>query len=168
MLDASTEPDAPGLAAYDVAYPDQWRFSIEGPISGYLVLVNTGTAPLNTASLVIESLTDDNADAVVRVAVASATQVIEPGQASGALSGISRALLVGSGLVTEPIVDPSPDYLTLEVSNGPAADATIHASIVLALDNVRVTLPMEIAWIPSALPEADADGVRGARLTATK
>jgi len=136
-------PDA-GKPAFDIAYPNEWKFSVAGPISGYLLIINKDVVPLNTSSLVLTSQSDDHPTAVVRVTVTAPDATIAPGSAGGSLSMLSKTVLVDSGLVTEPRVQTSLDFLTLEITNAPVGNYDIHATVIIQLDNINVTMPLTI------------------------
>jgi hypothetical protein len=151
-----------GQAAFDIAYPDEWKFSVAGPISGYMLIVNTSVTPLNTSSLVLKSISDDHPTALVRINVNGYDATISPGEAGGSLSMLSKSVLVDSGLVTETRSQTTSDYLTLEVGNAPSGTYDIHATLVLSLDNLDVTMPMTIHILPG--PDVWADPEVGKRL----
>jgi hypothetical protein len=156
----------PGPPAFDVAYPHEWKFSVAGPISGYVVIINTSDAPLSTSSLALKSITDDHPTAVVRVTVTEYDATIAVGKAGGLLSIMSRMILVDSGKVPEPRVETMSDYLTLEIGNAPEGTYDIQAMLTLSLDNVDIPMPMTIHMVPG--PEVWANPLAGKRVMLTR
>jgi len=140
--------DAPGAHAFDIAFPNEWRFSVAGPIRGYFLAINTSNADLDMNTLELKSIDDDHPTAIVRVTVIPSPTLIPPGRVGGALSGLSAQLLVDSGLVTEPRSDTTSDYLTLAVENAPDGTYDINVDLVIALDGIRIPMPMTIHVVP--------------------
>ena len=155
--------DAPRVRAYDVAYPKEWKFSIAGPVSGYFLVINTAVTPLEMNSLVVKSLSDDHPTAVVRIMASAVATSVPPGAAGGMLSGLSKMLLVDSGLVTETRADINTDYLNIELVNAPDGTYDIHVDLKLGLDNADISMPMTIHVVPSG--DIYADPVVAQRLT---
>lgn len=143
--------DAQGVHVFDVAYPKEWKFNIEGPISGYFLIINSGTNPINGNTLELKSLDDDHSTAIVRVDVNPVDAVIAQGTASGSLSGLSNTLLVGTGLVSEARVNTDVNYLTLGVQNIPdiaTGMLDINVSLAISIEGIRIALPMKIHVVP--------------------
>jgi hypothetical protein len=134
--------DAPSLPAFDVAYPMEWRFSVAGPVSGFILIVNTGPSPLSLSSFQISAISDDHPTATVRITsgIASST-VLQPDTAGGALSGLSQNLFIGSGLVMENWAERTSDFLSIEIQNAPAGDYDINVNLAISLDGKTVALP---------------------------
>jgi hypothetical protein len=154
--------DAMGTHVFDVAYPKEWKFSVEGPISGYFLIVNTSATPINSNTLELKSIDDDHPTAIVRVTVNPGTTQITQARASGSLSGLSQQLLVGSGLVTETRVDTTHDYLTLEIQNIPTANVDIAVALEISISGIRIAMPMTI-HVVDKLPTVYADPMIGER-----
>lgn len=147
--DAREPVDGPPTPAFDVAYPSEWRFSVAGPTDGFMLIVNTGPAPLSLATFQVTSISDDHPTAVVRVTTpGSFGEALQPGTAGGRLGGLAEQLLVGSGLVTEARADTASSYLSLELINAPAGTYDIAASLTVALDGRDVAMPMTIHVVP--------------------
>ncbi|MCE9574541.1 MAG: hypothetical protein K8W52_15440 [Deltaproteobacteria bacterium] len=135
--------------AFDVAYPAAWTFSVSGPADGFLVVVNTSDKPLDMHTLAVTSVSDDHPSAEVRATVSATPRaVIPPGMAGGLLSGLSRDLMVSSGLVPEAFSDSSTSYLALELTNAPPGTYDIAAKVSLTLDGRDVALPLTIHVVP--------------------
>jgi hypothetical protein len=146
-IDAAT--DAPGLAAFDIAYPSEWRFSVAGPAEGFILIVNTGPSPLSLATFQVSAVSDDHPTAVARVTSPSSSgTTLQPGQAGGQLSGLSEQLLVGSGLVTEPWADRTSALLALELLNAPAGTYDVAVNLTVSLDGRDALLPTTIHVVP--------------------
>lgn len=160
--DAADEPDA-GTPAFDVAFPNQWRFSVQGPVGGYLLVINRRAIPLSMESLFVQSIQDDHPTANVRVMSNTGATTIPPGAAGGSLSLASEMVLVDSGIVTEPRADVDSDYLSLEVLNAPSGTYDIHVMLTLGLDNLDVPMLMTIHVVPG--PTVYADPEAGTRTT---
>ncbi len=156
--------DAPGLPAYDIAYPSEWRMSVAGPATGFVVIVNTGTAPLSLSTFQVVSLSDDHPTAVVRVtSPGSFGETIQPDTAAGFLSGLAEQLLIGAGLVPEPWTVRSSDFLSLELLNAPAGTYDVGVNLAIELDGRPAALPMTIHVVPG--PTVYLDPLVGRRVT---
>jgi len=147
--------DAPGVHVFDIAYPNEWRFSVAGPISGYFLAINTNNVALDMTTLELKSIDDDHPSAIVRVTVTPSPTVIEPATVGGALTPLSRQVLLDSGLVTEPRSDTASDYLTLEIENAPNGTYDINVDLIIAIDSIRIPMPMTIHMVPLTTVFAD-------------
>lgn len=151
-------------SAFDLAYPSQWTFSVEGPVSGYLLVVNTGIGPLQLDTLHVDAVTDDHPQATVQIDTKPFTaRKLEPGEAGGQLSLLSKSLLVDSGLVAEPLVDTSSDYLSIGLVDAPEGTYDVHATAKLSIAHQQVTLPFTIHVVPG--PTVYADPAGGSRVS---
>ena len=156
--------DAPGLPAYDIAYPSEWRMSVAGPTSGFIVIVNTGTAPLSLSTFQVVGLSDDHPTAVVRITTpGSFGETIPTDAAAGFLSGLSEQLLIGAGLVPEPWNLRTSNFLSLELINAPPGTYDIAVSLAVELDGRPAALPMTIHVVPG--PTVYLDPLVGRRVT---
>ncbi|MBK7078177.1 MAG: hypothetical protein IPH44_38520 [Myxococcales bacterium] len=156
--------DAPGLAAYDIAYPAEWRMSVQGPATSFIVIVNTGPSPLSLSTFQVTGLSDDHPTAVVRVtSPGSFGDTLQPDTAAGALSGLAETLLIGSGLVPEAWSVRTTDFLSLELLNAPAGTYDIAVNLTVELDGRPASLPMTIHVVPG--PTIYLDPLVGRRLT---
>jgi len=170
--DGSTDPtvdaaiDAPLRPAFDVAYPSEWRFSVNGTISGYLLIVNTSLNPLDLSTFEVVSISDDHPMAIVRVTAPTAfSEALGPGFAAGELSGLSQDVLVDSGLVTEPNHLTEADFLRLDIEDAPNDTYDIGAEVTLSIDDIAVELPMTIHRVAGPNP-VYADPLVGRRVMA--
>ncbi len=154
-VDADAMTDAPGVHAFDIAYPNEWRFSVAGPISGYFLAINTSAADLNMSSLELKSIEDDHPTAIVRINVTPSPTLIPTGQVGGHLTPLSEQTLIGTGLVTEPRADTMSDYLSLAIENAPDGMYDIAVDLVIAIDDVRIAMPITIHMVPLTVVFAD-------------
>jgi hypothetical protein len=155
--------DAPGVPAFDVAYPSEWRFSVAGPVSGYFLVINRGVTPLSMSSLQLKSIDDDHPTAFLRINANPLGTTIAPGQAGGSLTPLAKTVLVDSGLVTEARTDTDSDYLSIEIVNAPTGSYDINATLKLGLDNRDIMMPMILHILPG--PTVYADPQVGKRTT---
>jgi hypothetical protein len=151
LLDASIDgsTDAPPIPFFDVAYPSDWKFSVSGPTHGFVLIVNTGTAPLGLATFQVTSVSDDHPTAVARVtAPTTPGAILQPGNAGGALSEGAQSLLITSGVVPEAWSDRKSDLLSLELVNAPSGTYDVAVNLTIELENHDVPLPMTIHVVP--------------------
>jgi len=147
-------PDA-AVRAFDIAYPSDWKFSVAGPVDGYLLVVNTGAVPLNMGGLQLVSISDDHPTANVRINAYPFETTVLPGQAGGFLTPLSKNVLVDSGLVPELRTDVNSNYLDIELVNAPAGTYDINVDLTLNLDNVAVPLSFVVHVVPGMVVFAD-------------
>jgi hypothetical protein len=167
QLDAMTDApiDARLEPAFDIGYPPEWRFSVSGPISAYILIANTSNNALSLSTFEVQSITDDHPTAEVRVTSPSShSEEVMPGTMAGQLTGLSEDVLVDSGLFTETNLHSTIDFLTLEIQNAPDGTYDIHAELTVQLDGIDVDLPMTIHYVPG--PVVYADPLIGARIQA--
>ncbi len=144
--------DAALLPAYDIAYPTEWTFSVSGPATAFILIVNTGPSPLSLSTFQVTSVSDNHPDATVRVTAGNGTNsVLQPHTAGGELSGLSQNLLLGTGLVTEQWVDKTSRLLSIELLNAPAGTYDIAVSITVSLDGREVAIPTKIHHVPGPI-----------------
>lgn len=146
-------------SSFDLAYPSEWTFSVAGPVSGYLVVVNTGSDPMQLDGLHVDSVTDDHEQAVVQIELKGfAPRTLDPGRASGFLTPLSKTVLVDSGLVPEPRLDDASDYLSIGLLDAPEGTYDVHADVKLSLAHQQVTIPLTIHMVPGPVIYADPAG----------
>jgi hypothetical protein len=146
-----------GVPAFDVAYASEWRFSVPGPVDGYLLVVNTGVTPLSMSTLQLKSIADDHPTAFVRIIATASETSIPPGHAGGFLTPLATTTLVGSGLVSETRADTDSSYLNIEIVNAPEGTYDIHVSLELELDNARISMPITLHMLPGPTIFANPD-----------
>lgn len=151
-----------GTHVFDVAYPEEWKFSVSGPISGYLLIVNAKGTALDTSTLEVRSISDDHPTAIVRVTANPVIATIATARAGGFVTPFSKTLLVDSGMVPEARVETNSDYLTLEIQDAPPGTYDINVNLVIGLDNIAIPLPMKIHMVPG--PSVYADPTVGKRV----
>jgi hypothetical protein len=148
--------------AFDLVYASEWKFSVEGPVSGYLAIVNTGDQPLSLTTLQVKAITDDHPAAAVKITTTPFSTTIPAGQAGGFLTPLSKSVLVDNGLLREKRADTNSDYLSIELANAPQGTYDIKATLELALDGVSAKLPITIHVVPG--PTVAADPQAGKRI----
>jgi len=157
--------DANGEPAFDIGYPHEWKFSISGPISAYILVANTSNNALSLSTFQVQSVSDDHPTAEVTVtAPMTHSESVTPGTMAGELSGFSHDVLVKSGLFPESNLLPEVNFLTLGLENAPAGTYDIHAQLTVELDGIDVELPMTIHHVPG--PVVYADPLLGSRVAA--
>jgi len=152
--------------AFDVAYSSEWKFSVAGPVSGYLVVVNTSEDPLNLSTLQIKNVSDDHASASLAISVTPSNAIIQPGKAAGFVTPLSQKVLLDSGIVKEPRVETSSDLLNIEILNFTDGTYDFHATAEMSLDGVTTALPLTIHVVPG--PEIYADPMIGKRVAVSR
>jgi hypothetical protein len=157
--------DATRSPAFDIAYPDQWKFSINDQIDGFLQIINTSDRSMSTATLAVKSMTDDHPTGSIVIVAAPSSMTIFPGEAGGELSGASEQLF--ASLVTEPRTDLTSDYLSMRLVDFPAGTYDIEATLVITLEGRDVSMPMTIHHLPGN-PGVYADPIRGKRISVTR
>jgi hypothetical protein len=158
-------PDAALVPAFDVAYPNEWRFTVGSgqPIVLDLMFMNRGVSPLSMSTLNVRSLSDDHPIAFVRVVTTSSSADIPPGSAGGRILPIAEPIMIGSGLVPEPRTDTTSSYATVEFIDEPTGTYDITVDVLLTLDGLDVPLHMVMHMEPG--PTIFADPEMGTRAT---
>jgi hypothetical protein len=162
MIDAATAIDAaPNVDAapdaapriYDVAYGSTWEFNVNQAVPGWITLINTGTAALDLSTLRVVSVSDEHPTMNLTASVNAVTTRLGVGQVGGHLTPVSRRVTVEAGLVTEPTVDTSADYVTFDLLNfSDSNDVTFNGTITLEIAGRRVELPMTFHVSPLTGP----------------
>lgn len=154
-------------AAFDVAFVDEWRFSIAAPAipGGVIQIINTSGAPLSLSTLAV-TVTDDHPTAQVGVTLSQDAGVramsLAPGTATQAVT------LPGAPLATEPVAD-SRDVFSFDLSGLTGALTStfdIKATVTVTLDGASVALPMTLHMVSGLDPVIVADAEGGARVAA--
>lgn len=140
-------PDAALKPAFDVVYPNVWRFNVTGqPFPLDLIVVNTGVSPLFMTTLQVKSLNDDHPTAFVRLTAfpTSASPPIPPGQAGGKILPNAESILLTPELLPELRTDTESIYAEFEIVDPPTGAYDIEASAILALDGIEFPVNMTI------------------------
>jgi hypothetical protein len=153
-------PDAPLKPAFDIVYPNVWRFSVTiQPFPLDLIIVNTDVSPLSMTTLQVKSVADDHPTAFLRFVAAPSSADITPGFAGGKI--IPNGVPILSGLIPEPRMDTESIYVQFEIVDAPKGTYDIKADAMLALDGtdfpVNLTIHMQDSQTVFADPE---EGVR--------
>jgi hypothetical protein len=157
-------PDAPLVAAFDVAYPSVWKFSIAGPIGISIMFINTSVNPFNTSTLEVRSIADDHPTAFVRLMVNPKLVFIPPGTAGGKIAPIAEPFLIDSGLVTEARSDTDSSYVEMELVDAPSGTYDIQVQAVVGLDGVDVPLSMTVHVVPGPIVFVDPEAATRATI----
>ncbi len=141
-------PDAALKPAFDVAYGKEWCFSVAGPVGLSIVFINTDVSPLSMTTIQVRSLDDDHPTAFVRIETTPSSTEIPPGFAGGKLSPVDEAVLVDTGIVTEPRIDTEINYGSIELVDAPVGTYDIVVDAVLGLEGLDVPLHMTLHMQP--------------------
>jgi hypothetical protein len=156
MIDAAVDaapdaaPDAPApVTRYDVGYVNDFTLApSDNSVSGFLVVVNTGTKPLDLGTATVRAFSDD--DATVEwsfTKAAGATLMLGPGRAAGSLTTAAKSLVLVGDVVAEPIDDETLDF-SMVLPSTPDRGTTVHAQAVMRIDDVDATLSFVIHIAP--------------------
>jgi hypothetical protein len=153
VVDGAAVDSSVPIARYDIAYIND--ITIDPGVSGmfaFLLVVNTGTAPLNLSTALVVSFSDDanNVDWTF-TKPGDSTLILKPGHAAGCLSPTAMEDLVTGGIVTEPIDGDCPDIFqglglnfAMNFSTNPLPLVTFHAQAMLRIDGVDIVLPFTV------------------------
>jgi len=119
LVDASPDarPDAALPRIYDIAYGSTWEFNVDQEVPGWIAIVNTGTAALDLSTLRVLDVSDEHPTMNLTARVISASTRLSPGQVGGQLTPVTKRVTVDAGLVTDPTVDTTVDYLGFQLLN---------------------------------------------------
>ncbi len=156
-------PDG-GTHAFDIVYPDEWEFSVDGPAVGFFVIINESQAPLSPYYLYVQSVSDDHPTATAIVRADPPFADIAPGTASGQLTSVAEQVL--SPLIWEPRVDTDHSYLSIVLLDAPDGIYDIHVDLVIGLGGLEVPLPFTIHH--KLLPTVYLDPTHGKRVVVTR
>ena len=142
---------------FDVAYASEWKFSVDGPVGGYMLVVNTSNAPLHLDTVQVVSVTDDHPVANVQIVAKPIQPVaIAPGKAVGMLTPLSKAVLVDSGFVQDSWQSTDAhDLLSIGLMNAPKGTYDIHATANLVVVGKPVSLAFTIHVVDDTTVFAD-------------
>jgi hypothetical protein len=136
-------PDADLSVKYDIGYVDDFTISSgASSVLSFLLVVNKGVNPLNAPDTTVMSVVNDTPGANVGFTkVNNAVAMLASNRAAGALSQLSMALIVDSGLVTEVIDDTFLNFRIDFPQVLPPSGTTFHSQVSLRIDGKDVILP---------------------------
>jgi hypothetical protein len=150
---ASDAPTTGGPLAYDVGYINEFTFGSDVSISGFLVVINTGTEPLEIADIQIVKFSDDSAQIGWEFnTLDNRPSSLSPHEAAGDLSPDAKTELVTGGIVTEPLAYHNLTF-GMMFTGVPATDVTVHATTTLAIRNKHVDVPFTVHFSPGVKTE---------------
>jgi hypothetical protein len=147
-----TDPPSPAVR-FDIAYVSELTLDPNATelhsILGFMVVVNTGTAPLDLSSAQVVSVSDDS-DLVdwSITRFAASTAIVPPGHAAGCLSPVAVDRILASGVVTEPgggcsDYDQGLDF-EMHFSNMAPPGTTYHGLATIQVGGAQLALPFTI------------------------
>jgi len=151
MIDAG--PDAMVDAAlpkvYDIVYGSTWELNVDQAVPGWIVIVNTGTAPLDLSTLSVVGVSDDHPTMNLTASPAQLTTQLAAGKIGGQLTPVSHRVTVEAGLVAEPNVDTTTDYMTFQLLNfDNSSEVMVHGKITIQIGSRTAELPMTFHITP--------------------
>jgi hypothetical protein len=155
LVDAAPDasPDAALPRIYDVAYGSTWEFNVDQEVPGWIAIVNTGNTALDLSTLRVIDVTDDHPTMNLTARVISASTRLQPGQVGGHLTPVTKRVTVDAGLITDPTVDTSVDYLGFQLLNfTDSSEVRFNGSITIEIGSRAVTLPMVFHITPLTGP----------------
>lgn len=156
LLGVLTAGCASSDASFELAYPTEWTFSVDGPVGEFLLLANTSSKPLLAEAIVVDAVTDDHAIANVQIIAKDVKPfTLQAGDACGMLTPLSKTVLVESGLVPESCHGEAPDFLSIGLINAPKGVYDIHVVATVTVMQKTITLPFTIHVVQDAVVHAD-------------
>src|SRR5262245_61147523 len=155
LVDAAPDasPDAALPRIYDVVYGSNWEFTVDQEVPGWIAIVNTGTSALDLFTLRVLDISDDHPTMNLTARVISASTRLQPGQVGGHLTPVTKRVTVDAGLVSDPTVDTSVDYLGFQLLNfTDATEVRFNGVITIDIANRAVQLPMVFHITPFTGP----------------
>jgi hypothetical protein len=155
LVDAGPDasPDAARPRIYDVAYGSTWEFNVDQEVTSWIAIVNTGTAALDLSTLRVLDVSDEHPTMNLTARVISASTRLQPGQVGGRLSPVSKRVTVDAGLITDPTVDTTDDYLGFQLLNFTnATEVRFNGTITIDIAGRAVDLPMVFHVTPLTGP----------------
>jgi len=155
LVDAAPDasPDAALPRIYDIVYGSNWEFTVDQEVPGWIAIVNTGTASLDLSTLRVLDVSDDHPTMNLTARVISASTRLQPGQVGGHLTPVTKRVTVDAGLVSDPTVDTSVDYLGLQLLNfTDTTEVRFNGTITIEIANRAVQLPMVFHITPFTGP----------------
>ncbi|HEY0993249.1 MAG TPA: hypothetical protein VGD80_39625 [Kofleriaceae bacterium] len=146
-------PDAALPRIYDIVYGSNWEFTVDQEVPGWIAIVNTGTASLDLSTLRVLDVSDDHPTMNLTARVISASTRLQPGQVGGHLTPVTKRVTVDAGLVSDPTVDTSVDYLGFQLLNfTDTTEVRFNGTITIEIANRAVQLPMVFHITPFTGP----------------
>src|SRR6185436_9344145 len=146
-------PDAALPRIYDVVYGSTWEFNVNQEVSGWIAIVNTGTAALDLSTLRVLDVSDEHPTMNLTARVISASTRLSPGQVGGQLTPVTKRVTVDAGLVTDPTVDTDVNYLGFDLLNFTNnTEVRFNGIITIDIANRAVQLPMVFHVTPFTGP----------------
>jgi hypothetical protein len=145
LVDAAPDasPDAARPKIYDIAYGSTWEFNVDQEVTGWIAIVNSGTAALDLSTLRVLDVSDEHPTMNLTARVISASARLQPGQVGGQLTPVTRRVTVDAGLITAPTVDTTVNYLGFQLLNfTDAAEVRFNGTITIDIAGRAVQLPM--------------------------
>ena len=155
LIDAAPDasPDAALPRIYDVAYGSTWEFNVDQEVPGWIAIVNTGTGALDLSTLRVLDVSDDHPTMNLTARVISASTRLQPGQVGGRLTPVTKRVTVDAGLIPDPTVDTTVDYLGFQLLNFTnSTEVRFNGTITIDIANRAVQLPMVFHVTPFTGP----------------
>jgi hypothetical protein len=155
LVDAAPDasPDAARPKIYDIVYGSTWEFNVDQEVPGWIAIVNTGNAALDLSTLKVIDVTDDHPTMNLTARVITASTRLQPGEVGGHLTPVTKRVTVDAGLVTDPTVDTSVDYLGFQLLNFTnSSEVRFNGAITIEIANRTVQLPMVFHITPFTGP----------------
>lgn len=162
-IDASPGPgidaavDAPpdsvaGGVKYDVGYVNEITLSTAtDSISGFTLVVNKGTAPLDLSTASVVTFSDDNPTFTWSfVKAGNSVATLSPERSAGLLSPLATTQIVTNGLVPEPIEDQTLNF-EMFVTPAPTSGLNLHTQAVLQIDTANIVLTFTVHYISGSM-----------------
>jgi hypothetical protein len=151
-IDAAVDalPDsAAGGVKYDVGYVNEITVQVSdsGAISGFTLVVNKGTAPLDLSTALVVAVSDDNpAFTWSFEKVGNSIAMLSPERSAGLLNQLATTQIVTNGLVPEPIEDQILNF-GMFVTPAPTAGLNLQTQAVLQIGTANIVLPFTVHYI---------------------
>jgi hypothetical protein len=169
--DGSGDAD-PMQRAFDFGYISEWvvdgaNHNAGEPLSldVFVRIANVGVPALALSSGTVSGIADDNPTSFDVTDATwdawDATPLLDPGRSAGALSPQIELLVVGSGIMAEPVQDSTTSAFRITVANFPSSAiwVTVNLSIAVSIQNARGVLAIRLRNGTSDPPMSPAPGV---------
>jgi hypothetical protein len=155
MVDAGPDAmvDAARPKAYDIVYGSTWELNVDQAVPGWIVIVNTGTPPLDLSTLRVIGISDDHPTMNLTATPGRLTTQLAAGQIGGHLTPVSERVTVDAGLVAAPMIDTTVDYMTFQLLNFTnTTEVMVHGTITIQIGSRTAELPMTFHITPLSGP----------------